>query len=145
MTRTPRDLRPGPHPLHSLLLAFPVALFPAAVLTDIAFLKTSEVQWTNFSAWLISGALVFGGLVGLWAVINLALAARKRRTTPAGILYVAILALMWGLGLVNAFKHSQDGWSSVGTLGLTLSILTALLALVAGWIAFSRARALESL
>lgn len=35
-------------PLHWLLLAFPIALFTFALFTDIAYLKTAEVQWTNF-------------------------------------------------------------------------------------------------
>ena len=48
------------------------------------------------------------------------------------VAYFVVLALMWVLGLVNAFKHSQDAWSSVGTLGLILSILCTLLALAAG-------------
>ena len=54
---------------------------------------------------------------------------------PSGT--VGVLAAMWVLGLVNIFKHSQDGWSSVETFGLILSILCALLALAAGVIAFS--------
>ena len=40
-------------------------------------------------------------------------------------------------GLLNAFNHSQDAWSSVGTLGLLLSIVTTILALVAGWIGYA--------
>ena len=50
---------------------------------------------------------------------------------------VGALALAWIFGLINAFKHSQDAWSSVGTFGLILSILSAVLALVAGWFAHS--------
>ena len=41
------------------------------------------------------------------------------------------------LGLVNAFKHSQDAWSSVGAFGLILSLLCTLLVMIAGWIAYS--------
>ena len=44
---------------------------------------------------------------------------------------------MFVVGFFNALKHSQDGWSSVGTFGLSLSVLCALLALAAGVIAFS--------
>lgn len=128
--------RAGLHPVHGILLSFPVALFTSAVVTDWAYLRSSEIQWTNFSAWLISGGLVFGGLVLVWALIALILhlrsPVRARRPT-----YLAVLAAMCIVGLVNAFKHSQDGWSSVGGFGLTLSILTAVLALVAAVIAFS--------
>jgi len=124
------------HPLHALLLGFPIVLFTAALVTDIAYLRTAQIQWTNFSSWLIVGALVTGGLVGLWAIIELVLAWRRGGPGRA-LFYVVALALMWVLGLVNAFQHSRDAWSSVGTVGLVLSILCTVFALVAGWIAFS--------
>lgn len=126
----------APHPAHAILLAFPIALFSSAVVTDIAYLRTAQLQWTNFSAWLISGALLFGGLVLAWALISLALGWRGAERIRRGI-YAGVLALMWVLGLINIFKHSQDGWSSVETFGLVLSILCALLALAAGVLAFS--------
>ena len=123
-----------PHVVHALLLSFPVALFPAALVTDIAYLRTAQIQWTNFSSWLIAGALVFGGLVLAWAAISLLLGWRGERRLPR-LAYVVVLAAMWVLGLLNAFKHSQDAWSSVGAFGLTLSILCTLLALIAGVLA----------
>ena len=126
----------GPHPIHAILLGFPIALFTTALITDIAYLRTAEIQWTNFSAWLISGALLFGGLVLAWALIALVIHLRAPNR-PRRMLYPGLLAAMWILGLVNAFKHSQDAWSSVGAFGLILSILCTILALAAGAVAFS--------
>lgn len=122
--------------VHGILLAFPIALFTSAMISDIAYLRTAEMQWTNFSAWMIAGALFFGGVVLAWSLIRLVLAfrspSRKRR-----LLYTVVVAIMWVLGLVNAFKHSQDAWSSVGAFGMGLSVICTLLALVAGALAFS--------
>ena len=134
--------RPAHNPLHAILLCFPIALFTSALISDIAYLRTAEMQWSNFSAWLIVGALVFGGLAGLWALIDLALSWR----TPArraAVIHLAALALAWVLGLINAFKHSQDAWSSVGAFGLTLSILSTVLILIAGWLAYSNSTVRE--
>lgn len=126
----------GPHPIHAILLGFPIALFTAALITDIAYLRTAEIQWTNFSTWLIGGGLLFGGLVLAWALIALVIHLRAANR-PRRLLYPGLLAAMWILGLVNAFKHSQDAWSSVGAFGLILSILCTILALAAGAVAFS--------
>lgn len=123
-------------PLHRILLAFPISLFTFALFTDIAYLKTAEVQWTNFSAWLITGALVFGGIAGVFSIVDFVLGAR-RGSSRRSLIHLVALALAWVLGLVNAFKHSQDAWSSVGAFGLTLSVLCTLLVMVAGWIAYS--------
>lgn len=122
--------------LHRLLLAFPTALFPAAVVTDVAYLRTAQMQWSNFSAWLITGAMVFGGVVLVWSLVELALAFRTARRL-LHLIYAGLLAAMCLLGLVNAFKHSQDAWSSVETFGLVLSILCALLALAAAALAYT--------
>lgn len=123
-------------PLHGLLLAFPVALFTACVVTDIAYLNTAEMQWSNFSAWLNAGGMVFAGAALVWALIA---AALERGRGLGTWIYPAVLALMCLFGLLNAFHHSRDAWASVGTTGLVLSIVTALLALVAGWMFHARA------
>ena len=128
--------------VRGLLVSFPVALFTGAVLTDVTYLRTAELQWTNFSAWLISAALVFGGLVTAWTLVEAVIAWRSQaRLIRLGAL--GLWVAVWVLGLVNAFKHSQDGWSSVGAFGLILSILCALVSLIAGFLAFSGATSLR--
>lgn len=121
--------------VHRLLLAFPTALFTSALVTDIAYLRTADLQWTNFSAWLICGALVFGGMVGALAILGLVFASSGQRRMR--LIYLGLLAGAWILGLVNAFKHSQDGWSSVGGFGLLLSVLCTALILAAAFIVYS--------
>jgi uncharacterized membrane protein len=125
------------HPLHATLLAFPIALFSFAVATDIAYLNTAEMQWSNFSAWSITTALFFTGLVLVWAGVE-AVLGRRGPGLMRALIYLAVVALMFVVGLFNIFKHSQDAWSSVGAAGLIMSIVCALLALVAGWLLHSR-------
>lgn len=130
------------HPLHAILLSFPIALFTGAIAADLAYLGTAEIQWTNFASWLISGALVVGGFLLVWALIDW-LTGLRRPASRRRLVYFLLVAAMWFVGLVNAFQHSRDAWSSVGVAGLTMSIVCAVLALVAGWIYFSRPRVRE--
>lgn len=123
-----------PNPLHSILLAFPLVLFASAVITDIAYLKTAEMQWSNFSAWLIAGGLFMGAIVLLWAII--AFFTNRARTASSGP-YLLLLAAMWVIGFVNALLHSRDAGYSVTPTALVLSIAVALLALVAAWVGYS--------
>lgn len=135
---TAGEIRSEPllHPLHAILLAFPVALFPGALASDITYLNTAEMQWSNFSAWLIAGALLFGAAVLPWSIVVF-IRARRSGDGRRALIYLALVAVMWVAGLINAFQHSRDAWSSVGTAGLILSILSTLLALAAGWIGHS--------
>ena len=131
--------RPLPfvNPLHAILLAFPVALYPSALLADIAYLRTYLIQWSNFAQWLIAGADLFAGLVLAWAVLGVFF-GRARHVQGRGLLYLAILVIMFVAGVINAFQHSKDAWHSVGTLGLVLSIACTALALAAAFVAYGR-------
>lgn len=124
-------------PVHAIILAFPVALFPSALIADIAYLNTAVIQWTNFSSWLIAGAVFFSGILLAWALISL-FAGRKRREKGRETLYLAVVAAMFILGMINALHHARDGWHSVGMTGLILSVLCALLALASAFIANPR-------
>lgn len=126
-------VRPGP--LHALLLAGSVPLFIGGLLSDIAYYQTQQIQWANFAAWLIAGALLLSGLALLFALGNL-FGARFRGRRPAAYF---LLLLAWVLGLVNAFEHAKDAWA-VMPAGLILSVVVSVLSLVASWIALSNLR-----
>lgn len=125
------------HPVHSVLLAGALPLFLGALLSDIAYAQSYQIQWKNFASWLIAGGLVFSGLVLLWAGIELARADRREHRPIA---YLLALLATWLLGLANAFIHAKDAWASMPT-ALILSAIVALLALAATWLGFSLPRA----
>ena len=139
MAETLARTRSFTNPIHAILLAFPVALYPAALLSDITYLNTAVIQWTNFSSWLIAGADVFAGLVLAWALVSQFLG----RTRQRGWAYVIVVALMFIAGVLNAFQHARDGWHSVGTFGLVLSILCTILAFVAAFLAHGQTQVKE--
>jgi len=87
------------HTFHALLLGFPIALFSAALITDITYLNTAHIQWTNFSSWLIAGALVGGGGVIVCAL--LALLLDWRRTSRRFHFVTALLAVLAGVMLFS--------------------------------------------
>jgi uncharacterized membrane protein len=125
------------HPLHAILLASPLPLFLGALLADITYARSFQVQWANFASWLIAGALVFGGFALLWALVDILRAGPSRRGRAA-LVFVVLLA-MWVLGLVNAFIHAKDAYAIMPE-ATWLSALVALLALVAAWMGFQRSR-----
>ncbi len=130
---SPSPLRPL-HPLHAILLAFPLPLFLGALASDLAYRSSFHIQWANFSSWLIAGGLLVGGFTLLWALINLFRRGSARRGRL--MLYFVVLLAMWGLGFVNALVHAKDAWATMPE-GLYLSAITTLLALVAAWIGYS--------
>ena len=136
VTDYPRAL----HPLHAILLAFPLPLFLGALLSDLAYSSTYEVQWTNFASWLIAGAMLTGALVTLWALIECLVSGRQR--TGKHFAYLVVLLVMMAVGFINALVHAKDGWAAMPA-GLCLSVLVTLLALIASWIGYAGLRARE--
>src|SRR5690606_25441849 len=93
------------HPLHAVLLAGTIPLFLGALLSDIAYLASYEIQWSNFASWLITGGLLFAGLAVLWAVADL---FRAEGRHWRGISYVLLLLATWILGFINVLIHARD-------------------------------------
>jgi len=55
--------RIGTHPIHPMLVPFPIACFVGTLVTDIAYWQTAEMQWANFSAWLLFAGLIMAALL----------------------------------------------------------------------------------
>lgn len=122
------------HPLHALFLAFPFPLFLGTLVSDIAYWRSYQIQWANFSQWLNAGGLLVGSLALLWAVV---IAFRSRGTgNSRPVAYALLLLAAWVAGFFNALIHARDAWA-IMPQGLWLSAISALLALVAAWVGFS--------
>lgn len=128
------------HPVHAVLLASILPLFLGALLTDWAYSRSSEIQWTNFASWLIAGGLVFAGLALLWALVDF-FRADVARGRP-GLVYLLVLAATFVLGFVNALIHAKDAWAAMPA-GLILSVLVFILAVAAIWLGFAAHRSGE--
>lgn len=125
-----RSCSGGLHPLHTILLAGSVPLFLGALLSDIAYARSYQIQWTNFSDWLIAGGLVFAGFALLCSVIGW---FRRGRGHSCACIYPLLLAVTWVVGFINALHHARDAWAVMPT-GLILSIIVAILITVTAWI-----------
>ena len=124
------------HPAHAFLLACIFPLFLGVLLNDWAYFTTYEIQWKNFASWLIVGALIFGGVALLWALITLVHVRGRGRP----LIYFLLLLAAWLLGFVNALIHAKDAWASMPE-ALVLAILTLVFAAAAAWLGFSNLRA----
>jgi len=124
------------HPLHAVLLAGALSLFLAAALSDLAYARTHEIQWTNFAAWLIAGGLVFTSIALIFVIVDLCRAHRRARGI---VLYGILLLAMWVVAFFNALMHARDAWAAMPD-GLVMSVVTVVIACVATWLGFHTAR-----
>ncbi|MCS3741663.1 MULTISPECIES: DUF2231 domain-containing protein [unclassified Rhizobium] len=107
----------------SIPLHFSATCFIGALLTDIAYWKTAEMTWADFSAWLLMAGLVLGvvgaiGVVADWSRGVLTTAPLRL------VMYFGCLLAAFLLGFLNTLIHSRDAWTSVVPTGLATSIAT---------------------
>lgn len=131
-----RDVRPlsiARHPLYSMLLPVPVVCFLGVVTTDFTYVKSDgNLIWLGFASWLLLAGLLFGAIAALVLLIDFIRSPGIR----TGVGWVHLL-LFYGtllIELLSIFVHSRDGWTAVAGLGLTLSIIGAVLILIAAWL-----------
>ena len=117
-------------PIYLLLFPIPVVLFIAALVTDIAYAKSANIMWLNFSEWLIAAGLAFGVLAAIVLIVEFA-ASRAIRTGAVGWAHLVLFFLALVVELFSMFIHTRDGWTAVVPTGMMLSILGTLLALAA--------------
>ena len=122
----------GSYYLHRILTPFPVAYFTGALATDLAYWRTAEVMWEDFSAWLITAGLIMAGLAVIAALIDLATGRQRAVWVRVTGYLVAVL-----LALVNILVHSRDAYTAVVPTGLMLSALVVIIMLAmapTGWV-----------
>jgi uncharacterized membrane protein len=112
----------------AVLLAFPFVCFTLALLTDIAFWRSANLLWQDFSAWLLFAGLAVGGLALLNAVLQFFLRGRERRPVPWLFVIGGLIVLL--LAFINSLVHARDGWTAVVPTGVSLSALTFVVMIV---------------
>ena len=118
--------------LYSLLMQFPVVCFTLALLTDITYWQTSNLMWTEFSAWLLLAGISLGTVAMLVRLFDLVIDRSERRGSAAWLHFFGLVVILV-LAFFNNLIHARDGWTSVVPWGLTLSALTVLAIAITGW------------
>ena len=110
------------HPIHPMLVMFPIALFVATLACDLAFWRTGAPYWATASLWLLGAGLIMAALAAVAGLIDVLGEPRIR----------ALRAVWWHAGgnvlmvLVQAFSwyiRFTEGATAVVPTGLILSLV----------------------
>lgn len=119
------------HPIHPMLIHFPMAALLGLVATDVAFIFTEDIFWARASLWL-AGVGAFGGwLAGLVGLVDLVTVRGVRRLVTAWC-HAIVAVMLLSLASFNWLLRYSDPVDWLQPWGLTVSGLTALLIAGAG-------------
>ena len=121
------------HPLHPMLIVFPLGLLATAVAFDITALISGNLNWYLISFWIMAAGILGGllaavpGLVDWWAIPNNTRAKGIGLWHGTGYVVVVLLfAMSWFIRRGNAEVPNSGA--------LALSFPALVLALVTGWL-----------
>src|SRR6266566_8239823 len=73
------------HPLHPMLIVFPLGLLATAVAFDIAALVSSDNGWFNISFWIMAAGILGGLLAALPGLIDWVAIPSNTRAKTIGL------------------------------------------------------------
>lgn len=119
------------HPIHPMLIHFPVAALIALVASDIAFVFSGDEFWARASLWL-AGVGAFGGwFAGLIGLVDLLTVSKIRRLVTAWS-HAIVAVMLLSAASCNWLLRFSDMTGWVQPWGLAVSLLTAVLIALAG-------------
>jgi uncharacterized membrane protein len=121
------------HPVHPMLIVFPLGLLPTAVACDLIYLARSNPNWAHISYWLIAGGVISGlvaAIFGLadWLALDSGTRAKRLGVWHliANVILLVLFAISWWLR-----RPAPDAPS---TPAVALGIVGLLFGLLGGWL-----------
>jgi uncharacterized membrane protein len=122
----------GGHPIHPMLVPFPIAFLVGALASDLVFWGTGDHFWSRASWWLLAAGVVMGLLAAVFGLIDFLTIARARHGSTGWVHFLGnLLAVV--LALVNVLLRLGDPAAAVLPGGLVLSFITVGILLITGW------------
>jgi uncharacterized membrane protein len=132
-TRNPRStVQIAGHPIHPMLIPFPVVFVVSTFFCDLAFWRTGSPFWTTAALWLLGGALIFGVLAAAAGLTDFLAEHRIRELTDAWHHFIGNAAAII-LTLVNFYLRNTNGEAAVIPEGVLLSLVVVVIFLFTGW------------
>ena len=120
------------HPIHPMLIPFPIAFFVATFVCDVVFWQTSNTMWATAAIWLLGAGIVMAALAALAGLTDVLGEPRIRALNDvwwhAGGNVVVVL-----IELYNWWIRYIAGTSAVVPEGLVLSLIVVCILVFTGW------------
>ena len=121
------------HPIHPMLIPFPIAFLVTAFVTDLVFWRVGDAIWATVSMWLLGAAIVMALLAALAGFTDFLGDARIRNINAAWLHMIGNLIAVV-LALINWYIRYRSGAAAgVFPWGIWLSLITVLLLVFNGW------------
>lgn len=121
------------HPLHPMIIPFPIAFLVSAFVTDLVFLSTGSPGWATASMWLLGAGIAMALLAAVLGFTDFFGDGRVRRIRDAWMHMIGNLVAV-ALAAVNFYLRSGGAAEeAIAPAGVVLSGAVVALLLFNGW------------
>jgi uncharacterized membrane protein len=120
------------HPIHQMLIVFPLGLLATAAIFDIIYLSTGNMAWNTVSMYMIAAGIIGGLIAAVFGAIdwwNIPDATRAKRVGAVHGIGNVIVVLLFA-----ASFYIRNEYVVPPTLAYVLSFAAVGIALVTGWL-----------
>jgi uncharacterized membrane protein len=121
----------GGHPIHPMLIPFPIVCFIGALVTDIVFLNNHDAGWATASRYLLGIGIVMGLLAAVAGLTDF-MGSERIRSMGDAVKHMLANVTAVVLSIVNFFVRLGND-SAISGIGIILSAVVVLILIYSGW------------
>jgi uncharacterized membrane protein len=121
------------HPIHQMLIVFPLGLLGTSLAFDIAYQATGNARWADIAYVMIASGVVTGLLAAVFGLVDWLSIPSHTRAKRIGALHGLGNVVVVGLFAVSwLMRYGHPAYAGIAPL--VLAIAGVSLALVTGWL-----------
>lgn len=121
------------HPIHPMLIPFPIAFFVTAFLCDLVFWSTGAAVWATAAMWLLGAGVIAALVAALFGFADFFGNERIRELSDAWQHMLANLAAVAVAAISFYVRYRSGAAAGVFPWGIWLSFAVVLILLFSGW------------
>jgi uncharacterized membrane protein len=121
------------HPIHPMLIVFPLGLLTAAAIFDIIYIFTHNNHWADLSYWMIASGIIGGLIAAVFGVMDWLAIPEGTRAKYIGLVHGLSNVVVVTLFIVSWFIRRSNP-AAPGMKAMMLGWIGIVIALFASWL-----------
>ncbi len=122
------------HPIHPMLIVYPLGLLSTAVVFDVLYLITGNEDLAVFSYWALVAGLIGGLAAAVFGLADWLGVPAGTRAKRVGLMHGVGNVVVVGLFALSLFARLNDAAYLPELAPLLLGVIGAMIALVTAWL-----------
>ena len=126
----------GGHPIHPMLIPFPIGFWVFAMVADILFIWRGNPAWQSVAFYCIAGGILGAAAAAAFGLIDL-FGVKNPKVFRVGVMHAGFNVAALLIFILNFYLRTDAGTQTVGvnsSIPLLLSVIGVLVLCGSGWL-----------